>query len=287
MSLPPTEDLKAYAAPLMQPGVRAALAACTGSSRESADLYVDAICNEAQTGLRLLNVAGVSAAGRILEVGAGGGLLTGFLQSRGFNLVAIEPAACGFEATAKLAEIVRRATGVCAQILPLAAREVDAAQYGTFDLIFSVNVIEHFQPLKENLDALAPLMSRNAVQVHTCPNYRIPYEPHYGIPLLPVAPHLTPFLGNRRSESLWRSLNFITARDLRDYAKRCRLTISFQRRALGEALERLCAEPEFAARHPRFLYHSARFMKASGLIGVLNQLPAEWATPMTTLLRRA
>lgn len=278
-------DLRAYSTPMLQAGPRALLAARTGLSPKWASLYLDAICNEAQTGLRLLNVAGISPTHRILEVGAGGGLLTGFLQSRGFDVVAIEPIGHGFEATPRLAEVICEATGVTANILSLAARDVNVTEHGTFDLIFSVNVIEHFQPLRENLDALALIMRPKAVQIHTAPNYRIPYEPHYGIPLIPLAPRLTPVRGHRRAESLWRSLNFITSKDLRSYAERCGLSISFQQGVLYDSLERLCAEPEFAARHPKILYHAARLMRASGLIYLLKQLPPEWVTPMTVILR--
>jgi SAM-dependent methyltransferase len=253
-----------------------------------AGLYLDAICNEAYTALRLLEWAGLQPTHRVLEVGAGGGLLSGFLQSRGINLVAIEPTAQGFEATPDLTDVVREAVGVSARILPLAARQVDREEHGCFDLIFSVNVIEHFQPLDENLDALARVMKRSGAQVHTCPNYLVPYEPHYGIPLVPFAPGLTPYLGRRRlrSENVWRSLNFITASDLRAYARRSQLTITFKEGTFGEAFERLCAEPEFAARQPMLLYRLARVMKSTGLTSLLKKLPPTWATPMTVLLRR-
>jgi SAM-dependent methyltransferase len=287
MSAPSADDLQAYCDALSGPGPRAELAARTGSTLEWAGLYFDAICNEAQNGLRLLDLTGIRSSDRILEVGAGGGLLTGFLQSRGLDIVGVEPTGDGFEATPILAEVIRETTGVAANILPLSARDINPTQHGVFDLIFSVNVIEHFQPLNENLDALALVMSRNGTQIHTCANYRIPYEPHYRIPLLPFAPHLTPFLGKRRSESVWRSLNFITSRDLRNYAERFGLSISFLRGLLGDSLERLDAEPEFASRHPKILQRSARLVKHIGLIDALKRLPPDWVTPMTAILRRS
>lgn len=286
MILPSADEFNDYSAPLLRPEAGAELAARTGMPREWTSRYIAAVCNEAQTGLRLLKSVDMRLTDRILEVGAGGGLLTGFLQSRGLNLVAIEPVEDGFEATPKLVEIVRETTDVEPNILRLAARDLDLTKHGTFDLIFSVNVIEHFQPLNENLDALALLMSAQGVQIHTCPNYRIPYEPHYGIPLLPFSPRLTPFLGARRSQTLWRSLNFITASDLWEYAERWGLKISLARGSLGEAFERLCAEPAFAARHPATLRYAARAIRSSGLLAGIKRLPPEWVTPMTAVLRR-
>jgi hypothetical protein len=257
MSVLSATDLDIYCAPLLLPNAHTEFATHAGLSNETARLYLQAVCNEAQTGLRLLEWAGLQQNQRVLEVGAGGGLLCGFLQSRG-----------------------------TARILPLAARNLDPRKTGLYDMIFSVNVIEHFQPLSDNLDGLARVMDRGSVQVHTCANYRVPYDPHYGIALLPFAPQLTPFLGRRRSESLWHSLNFITAADLRNYAKRFGLALSFRQGMLGEAIERLIDEAAFAARHPPILRTAAVVLKATGLTSILKNLPPQWVTPMTASLRR-
>jgi SAM-dependent methyltransferase len=288
MSIPAEADLVAYCAPLRHPSAKTKLSALTGLTPAAAGRYIDSVCNEAQTGLRLLHWSGLRPADRVLEIGAGGGLLSGFLQSHGIDLVAIEPKAQGFEATPKLAAVIGAATGVSVDILPLSARDVEPRRHGLFDLIFSVNVIEHFQPLRENLDALTLLMTDRGMQLHTCPNYHVPYEPHYGLPLLPLAPHLTPYLGRRGllSESVWQSLNFITATDLRAYAKRSGLSISFKQGTLGDALDRLRAEPEFAVRQPKFLQSVSTAMKTLGLIEIIKMLPATWVTPMTVILRR-
>jgi 2-polyprenyl-3-methyl-5-hydroxy-6-metoxy-1,4-benzoquinol methylase len=281
-------DLDKYCALLRQPAAKAELAARSDLTVAAATVYIDSVCNEAHTGLRLLRWAGLRPTDRVLEVGAGGGLLSGFLQSRGYEHVAIEPAEQGFERTSSLTAIVREATGVRADILPLSARDLGQRTHGLFDLIFSVNVIEHFQPLKENLDALPHLMSARGVQAHTCPNYRLPYEPHFGMALLPIAPQLTPYLGRRwlLSDRLWQSLNFITATDLVDYAKRFGLTIRFKDGAMGDALERLLMEPEFAARQPKALAQIAGVMRMARLNKLIKKLPATWVTPMTVMMRR-
>ena len=129
-------DLSAYSASLKEPSARDELAARTGLPAATAASWLDAICNEAQTGLRLLEWGGLLPGHRVLEVGAGGGLLSGFLQSRGVDLVAIEPTGDGFEITPKLAALVREATGVSADILPLSARELEPQKHGPFDFIF-------------------------------------------------------------------------------------------------------------------------------------------------------
>ena len=64
------------------------------------------------------------------------------------------------------------------------------------------------------------------------------------------------------------------------------MSITFKRGTFGEAFERLCAEPAFAASHPAFLRRTASAMKPVGLTAALKKLPPAWVTPMTVLLRR-
>src|SRR5580692_10181563 len=96
-------DFDVFSAPLRHPMARMEFSARTNLPIGMATLYLDAVCNEAHTGLRLLEWAGLQPGQRVLELGAGGGLLSGYLQSRGVDLTAIEPAEAGFEATSKLA----------------------------------------------------------------------------------------------------------------------------------------------------------------------------------------
>ena len=71
---------------------------------------------------------------------------------------------------------------------------------GQFEFIFSVNVIEHCQPLEPNLEGMAGVLSPGGRMLHTCPNYRVPYEPHLRTPLIPAAPGLTARLRPALSE---------------------------------------------------------------------------------------
>lgn len=283
-----TADFDDFAAQVQQPASVARLVSGAGLQPLHASVYLAAIVNEAHLALRMLKWARLRPGQRVLEVGAGAGLLTGYLQSRGIELTAIEPVGSGFEATSVLAKIVQDATGIMPRILPIEARELRSSRHGFFDLAFSVNVIEHFQPLRDNLEGMVRVMGPDGVQVHTCPNYHVPYEPHYGIPLVPFAPKLTRYLWARglSGQPLWRSLNFITCADVRSYARRHGLKIMFEPGALSSALERLLDESAFAARHPASLRRAAAFSKAVGLISLLRLLPPALATPMTIMLSR-
>jgi SAM-dependent methyltransferase len=271
-------DLVAYAAEL---------ASAANLSEIHAESYLGSIINEASLALRLLT--GTQLTGRrVLEVGAGAGLLTAFLQSRGIELVAIEPIGSGFGATATLRQIVRKSTGIDPNILPLEARQLNPTDHGLFDVIFSINVVEHFQPFKPNMAGLERVMSSRGLQIHTCPNYFVPYEPHFGIPLLPFAPHLTIRLWRRdlRDNPLWHSLNFVTAGAFRRFADRHGLEVAFESGAMARTLRRLQDEPAFSARQPAALVRVASIANRCGLTNLLEQVPPGLATPLTATLRR-
>jgi 2-polyprenyl-3-methyl-5-hydroxy-6-metoxy-1,4-benzoquinol methylase len=161
-----SSDFRAFSAPLQNDSAARALASETEMSAEEAGSYLTAIVNEGHTAVRLLEWAGVSGRERFLEVGAGGGLFTSFLQSQGVDVTAIEPVGSGFESTQALQRNVSAAVGFTPKILPIAARDLDPVQHGTFDITFSVNVIEHFQPLHENLDGLADGLSRRSCECY-------------------------------------------------------------------------------------------------------------------------
>ncbi|MBV9549409.1 MAG: methyltransferase domain-containing protein [Alphaproteobacteria bacterium] len=279
-------SLNAFSRGLLDSATAARLAREAECGAPHAALYLRTLVAEAHLGLNLLHWAGFRDGMRVLEVGAGAGFLTAFLQASGVNLTAIEPVAQGFDITLAARTTVAQATGSAPSILTLEARQLDAAHHGLFDLIFSVNVVEHFQPLAKNLDGMRRVMAPGGIQAHTCPNYRVPYEPHYGIILLPFVPACTPFATKLRRDGLWRSLNFITAGNVRHYGKENGLNVTFQPGLLAEALRRLQNERVFAERHPEWVHHLAAALDWSGLTQLLSLVPAGLATPMTFRLQR-
>ena len=122
------------------------------------------------------------------------------------------------------------------------------------------------------------MRSGDRTSVHNCPNYAVPYEPHFGIPLLPFRPASTARVLPRgiTSTGLWQSINFVTARDVRRVAARHGATVTFEHGLLADAIDRL-NEPEFVARH-RALGRMARVLGV--LTPALRKLPPGLSTPM-------
>ncbi|MBE7451355.1 MAG: class I SAM-dependent methyltransferase [Kofleriaceae bacterium] len=273
---------------LATPSFAEAVGRRAGASTATVVSRLADIRSEAELALRLLESLGpIRVEDRILEVGAGAGVVAGILHASGARVVAIEPLIEGFDLFDSVAaELAASYPPAAVPLVRKAARDLTVADDGAFDLIFSVNVLEHCHPLDESLDALAGVLAPGGRMLHTCPNYRIPYEPHYAIPLIPGLPALTRFLLPRiRDEALWKSLNFITAGDVARFAHRNGLELRFRPGVLTETLDRLTVDPAFVRRQG-WTGRAALAMHRLGAGRVLDAVPPTWVTPMVLEARR-
>jgi SAM-dependent methyltransferase len=224
---------------------------------------------------------------RILEVGAGTGLLSILLRRRGYDVTALEPSRGGFEAHAGLGPAIRKWFRADLPFLSIGAGELNPSFHGEFDLIFSVNVLEHIPDLREAFHAMASVLSTSGRMIHLCPNYTIPYEPHFGLPLVPFIPsalaHLRPDL---KRNGLWRSLNFVTSRDILRYARECGLLVEFAPGMMLRAFERLCVDSAFRERQEGIATTVAAILMRPHLLSFIGRLPYWFATPMLFECRR-
>jgi 2-polyprenyl-3-methyl-5-hydroxy-6-metoxy-1,4-benzoquinol methylase len=182
------------------------------TDRAAAVAFLKTLQLEARFGLNLI-LSQLSHDKRILEVGAGIGLLAGYLNSCGYQITALEPGLGGFGVSAALSTAVStRPEFSSLHRLDLPAEKLDADLQGGFDFIYSINVLEHIPDLENAVRGMGAVLENRGEMVHTCPNYFVPYEPHFGIPLVPLAPRFTVnFLPKLKDSELWQSLNFITA----------------------------------------------------------------------------
>jgi 2-polyprenyl-3-methyl-5-hydroxy-6-metoxy-1,4-benzoquinol methylase len=231
----------------------------------------------------------LGAGQRILEVGAGLGLVSFQLRREGYDVTALEPAGMGFDFFRVAAEEVRRtAANIDLPFLDLEASALDPETHGRFNFIFSVHVMEHVGDLEAAFAAMVSVLRPGGVMVHLCPNYTAPYEPHFSLPLIPLFPKLTgKIVGRRVSEDpVWRSLNFVTYGDLVRIADRHGLSVTFEANQLHDAFQRLGSDPDFASRHRGLVTGIYRMLSATGLLGLLRHVPPRLATPMLVTMRR-
>lgn len=220
---------------------------------------------------------------RILEVGSGAGILSACLRSEGRDITSLEPGIQGFEMYREIAKQVHRFLNLdVSGHLSIPIEDLNVREHGEFDFIFSINVLEHVDDIHHCLSVLSSLLPSDGMMLHTCPNYLVPYEPHYGILLIPLFPGLTRYLLNRklRDEECWKSLNFITCRDVKKSARKNSCTIAFKRGVLYDSLIRLERDSEFRKRQRTLPFTAFKLLRKAHLLNILKHLPYQISTPM-------
>ncbi|MDX8391358.1 MAG: class I SAM-dependent methyltransferase [Mariprofundaceae bacterium] len=226
---------------------------------------------------------------RLLEVGAGLCLFSLFLKREGYEITALEPALGGYSLFDTLRRLILDLyNDVALPVLTCPAGELDSHAHGSFDLIFSNNVIEHIPNWEGALTAMLGVLAADGCMLHACPNYSVPYEPHYGVPVLRRLPELSRrfFLPATANAEIWDSLNFICHRQVRHFASIHGYAVSFESGLIYQALSRMQSDPLFRERHKGFIASVADILARSGLLKLLLYLPPNMSTPMVFVMRR-
>jgi len=260
----------------------------TGRDKTEITALLETFINETYVTLDVVE-AHLDRKENTLEVGAGLCLFSMFLKKEGFSITALEPALGGFG----IFDILRRTllehySDIALPVLAIPASDLNVSEHGHFDLIVSNNVIEHIPDWEGALCAMLGLLSPHGYMMHACPNYTVPYEPHYGVPVFRRLPKLSKklFLSTDADEEIWDSLNFICHKQVRRFAARQGLSVVFKRGLIYQALARLQKDTVFRQRHQGLVTKVADILDATGLLGLLRHLPPAMSTPMVFEMRR-
>ena len=235
---------------------------------------------EARVAMRFVGPA-IEPGLRVLEVGSGIGLFAGFLRSIDVDVTELEPVGKGFQfigaARAALSDYSRPSFH-----LDIGVEDLQPTEHGKFDLIFSINVLEHVSDWRVALGACRSVLSTDGEMLHMHPNYAVPFEPHFNVPLVPFYPALTSrVLPNRISDSdVWRSLNWVTAGQVRRWCRTHGLEIEFRPAVLADMVDRVMTDPLFRQRHSGVVQHAAALITRMRLVRLLRRLPPTVSTPL-------
>lgn len=276
-----------FAASVQDPALVAEVARRSGLAADLLHPRLTTALAEAAQTLRVLAGAAITTTRPVLEIGAGLGLTAAFLAGCGFDVAGLEPGGVGFEEHSALARHLAEVAGWTYRLLPIGVEALDPAVHDTYALVYSNNVLEHVPDLTAAFRAMAGVLDEDGVMVHSCPNYSIPYEPHLARPLVPFRPRATARLlpASERDAAVWRSLNFVRARDVRAQVRTLGLDVHFRSGALASSLHRLRTDPEFRSRHGA-LARAGTLAHRLGAGIALRHLPAGWSTPMDFLACR-
>ena len=144
---------------------------------------LDILVNEGRETVRMIQEY-LRPGSRLLEVGGGIGLTYAFLKSEGYDITSLEPSTGGFGDRYQAGEGVISLAGIeTDDWLPIVCSRVNETDK-KFDLIFSHFVLEHVLDIEESFEAMEGVLAEQGQMIHRCPNYWIPFEPHYNLPLV-------------------------------------------------------------------------------------------------------
>ena len=150
---------------------------------------------------------------KILEVGGGVHLLTSYLNEE-YDVTSIEPG--GFtNYTNKFRNKILNKNNLKVHTTTLENFNTNEK----YDLIFSMNVLEHTEDVEIHLRSCINLLKdENSLLLIQCPNYTFPFEPHFYKWFIPFVPNFTfkylrkksiiKEMGEDKYKSIFNSLNF-------------------------------------------------------------------------------
>jgi 2-polyprenyl-3-methyl-5-hydroxy-6-metoxy-1,4-benzoquinol methylase len=269
--------------------MRIALSRLAAISESEAEFRLFQSLEEAKISLRSLGHFDPHGK-RILEIGAGFGFASHALALQGATVTALEPGGQGFSENAEMIAVIGLQLSSSVNLLrcpiddgSLAASDVIL---NSFDLIFSNNVLEHVDDLPSAFANMKQMLGLSGLMVHTMPNYVVPFEPHFSIPLVPFHPEVTRALLPRRivDSPLWTSLNFVTSYQIMKLAETNDLICEFDQGTFLLTVARLGEDPAFSTRHKILKTQVFRRILRS-LATMSSRISPKLLTPMTIRLR--
>jgi len=193
---------------------------------------------------------------KVLEVGCGTGWLVSKFAEENPKLqfYGLEPIGKGFDSFLSAFEKIL-GNSRTVQTFRTVIEEFDSSQ--RFDLIYSINVFEHLDDWQEGIRICVEHLKPGGKLLILCPNYDIPYESHFSIPIV-FNKETTRRVFKRKIDQYhakigktgtWDSLNFIKASEVAAYASGRNYHYEFDRSVFSRMLRRLANDQKFSERH--------------------------------------
>jgi SAM-dependent methyltransferase len=244
---------------------------------ENDDPLFDLLTAEARFGWREIRDH-VPEGTTALEVGAGPGILAAALAGECQSVTALEPVADGFSTTTRLLGYFESEGPDNLFIRRERLEDHDAP--GGYDFIWSVNVFEHLEDWRAGLTAVSNLLRPGGEALILCPNYAVPYESHFNLPILINKPttrrlfakSISRFEREGECSGLWDSLNMITSGEVRAFGCQTGIKVTFDRDMTTRILDRFATDSSLRDRH-RWAGGLIGFVHALGIHRLWRQLP--------------
>ena len=124
----------------------------------------------------------------ILEIGGGLHILSSYLQEKGYKITSVEPG----NFTSYVIQLRKNIIEVLKPTNLVNTYLENYIENKKFDLIFSINVLEHVSSVENHLNTqINFLLDKNSICLIRCPNYNVPYESHFFKFFVPLFPQFT------------------------------------------------------------------------------------------------
>lgn len=226
----------------------------------------------------------------VLEVGCGSGILLAMLSdvSGSLDFEGIEPFGEGFHSLTELSSFLQE-RGMIIHNVGFEGYVTDKK----YDLIYLVNVFEHLASWKDFLAFIEQHLTQRGVCVVLCPNYALPYESHFRIPILinkkitekVFAKSIATFEDDNECHGLWESLNFVKLSDVKKEVRNTRLSLTVNDSVTDDLIGRISTDDEFRKRQ-RIVGSIGVVMKKTGISKLFRyRLFQNWQPYMMLELR--
>ena len=226
------------------------------------------------------DVANLNSGSYVIEVGSGIGLLSLHLASMGFEVTAFEPQSSGFNQMNAMRSLISENWKPSAPNVEF--REASLNQTTQLeklaDYVFAINVIEHVHDFEDLITHAVKAKTPEATMRIVCPNYSIPYEPHFNIPII-FTKRITKFIFGHKihnskipdSDEFWGDLSWPTQKKLKKILKSKGWNVEFSRDATHEYLNRAFSDSDFIVRKGRII--GSLFKLTSVLAKIVRFVP--------------
>lgn len=224
----------------------------------------------------------------VLEIGAGCGFVSAVLSLYGSTVTSIEPSSGIFSYHGRIAHALFENLGIHHAIIDSTIENINESEIGTFDFIFSINVLEHVNSVKNAFEKMSVLLHDDGYMMHVCPNYCIPYEPHLGIVLIPFYPSLTKYIVFPKTKKLLEemNINYINFHKIEYLAKKYNLIVTFETDVVYSSFNRFSYDSKFKERQSGIPYKLYKLLNGLGLLSATKLLPPWLQTPMIFFMHK-
>lgn len=223
-------------------------------------------------------IAQLKEGSTILEVGGGACILSAQLSKKypKLNFYTIEPHAEGFEGFDGISHFLSKRYNLNVHFGDF--RTFSAPNDDKFDLIFSIDVLEHLPSYEHFIKWCKGQLRNSGKLVTVFPNFGFPFDYHFRVPIF-CNKRITGFIfqgkikrdeASKNCEGLWDSLNFITVKELKALLAKLDFNVRQSTYAFDYMLDQIKSDSSLVER-AGVLASMAKFAFNIGILTILRK----------------